>query len=152
VDAEPPLPSVNAPGKPARLRWHSLSDGFIVSFVLTGPTLLAALVLRDQREALWKALLVLAGLGILVGGAVAGRYRRRSRGALAQGATLGVLTVTVILVANLVRVLVASKGTSGATLGLWAGIEVGSLVIASVGALAGRSLYLRARKRKLQPK
>jgi hypothetical protein len=152
MDVEPASPETSAPGKPARLRWRSLSDGFIVSFVIMGPTLLAGLVLRDQRQSAWKILLVLAGLGIFLGGAIAGRYRRRSTGALAQGVTLGVMTATAVLVANLVRVLVAGTSISGTTLVLWVGIEVGSVVIAAVGALVGRSLYLRSRKRKVLPK
>ena len=108
---------------------------------------MAALILRDQHQPAWKALLVLAALGFLAGGAVAGRHRRKRAGALWQGAVLGGLTVLVILVANAVRVGVVGDRVAFHTVGLWVGIGASSIVIASIGAVIGRNRYLHSRRK-----
>lgn len=148
IEPEPLPLSAKTPSNGVRIRWRSLSDGFIVSFLITGPTLLASLVLRDQREPAWKGLIVVAAVGLLIGGGVAGRYRRRRSGALLQGAALGFLTSTIVLVANLVRVLMLGKGLSTHSVALWLGIELESVALGAVGALLGRWWYLRSRRSK----
>jgi hypothetical protein len=116
--------------------------------VISGPTLFASLILHDQRDRGWYAPLLVTGIGFVVGGGIAGRYRRTPKGALYQGAAVGLLTATVIVFADIVRRLVLAKTLHGHTiLGLVA-IEAASVVASVVGALIGRSMYLRSRRRK----
>ena len=121
----------------------------MVSLVICGPTLFASLILRDQHERSWPLLLVVAGMGFLLGGGVAGRHRRLRRGSIAQGVALGLMIATATLLANLVRTLVLAKGVTLSTAGLWVGVELGSVLLASSGALIGRRRFWRSRKRKL---
>jgi hypothetical protein len=137
-----------SPGVPARLHWRSLSDGILFCFLTAAPALFAALILRDQRERVWIVLLPIAAAGFLIGGAIAGRHRRLARGARAQGVICGLVTATVIVVANAVRTAVLGIGFSSRTLMLWLGLEVAAVVFAMVGARIGRHLYLRSRRRK----
>jgi hypothetical protein len=148
MDPAPTLSATAAPGSPQRLHWRSLSDGLLISYVVGGPTIFASLILHDQKESGWSAPLILAGLGFVIGGAVAGRHRRTPKGAFYQGAALGLLTATVILFADVIRRLVLSKGVHAHTVAVLVGIEVGSIVAATVGALIGRWWYLRTRRRK----
>jgi H+/Cl- antiporter ClcA len=150
MDAEQLASENRASGHPTRIRWRSLSDGLIVSFLITGPSLMAALIVRDQRDSVWRLLLIVAALGLFIGGAIGGRDRRTRAGALWQGAVVGALTSTVILVANVVRILVLAKGISVHTFGLWVGIEVGSVLVASCGAAYGRYRYRRRERRALE--
>ncbi len=152
TDAAASRPISGSSRLPTNLRWRSLSDGILVSFLVAGPSLLAAFILRDQRQKAWVALLGLAALGYLLGGAVAGRHRRAARGAVAQGVVCGLLTTTVIVIADVIRTAVLRHGISTHTLELWAGVEVGAMVVAAVGALIGRRLFIRSRVRKLSPK
>jgi hypothetical protein len=131
------------------LHWRSLSDGLLVSLVICGPTLFASLILRDQHEQRWALPLLVAAVGFLVGGAIAGRHRRLRRGSMAQGVALGLMIATAILLANLVRTLVLAKGVTFSTASLWVAVEFGSVLLASIGALIGRRRFWRSRKRKL---
>jgi hypothetical protein len=140
-----------SPGPALRLHWRSLGDGILVSFLIAGPSLLAGFILRDQREGLWSAMLVIAALGFLAGGAIAGRHRRAARGALTQGVVLALLTATIIVLANMIRTAVLGHGMTSHTLELWAGVEVGAMVVAGIGGLIGRRSYIRARSRKSSP-
>src|ERR1700728_3630776 len=137
-----------SPSTPARLHWRSLSDGILVCYLTAAPALFAAFILRDQRERVWTLLLLIALAGFLVGGAVAGRHRRLSRAAMVQGEVCGLLTATVIVVANAIRTAVLGHGTSPRTLVLWLSVEVASVFVAAVGGRIGRRLYLRSRRRK----
>jgi hypothetical protein len=148
MDQVTTAPSSAHPGAPARLHWRSLSDGLLLSFVISGPTLFASLILHDQREHGWYAPLVLTEIGFVLGGAIAGRHRRTPRGAVYQGATVGFLTTTVIMFADVVRRLVLSKGVRLHTFEGLVAIWAVSIVVATVGALVGRWLYLRSKRRK----
>jgi hypothetical protein len=119
-----------------------------VCFLIAGPALLASFILRDQRERSWVPLLVVGALGFLIGGAIAGRHRRTKRGAIEQGVGVAILTASVIVLADIIRCLVLGKGFSLSTLGLWIGVEVGSIILASIGGLIGRNRYLRSRMKK----
>ncbi len=137
------------PGPPTPLRWRSLGDGLLVSFLIAGPTLLAAFILRDQRLGGWIVLLPIAVAGVLVGGAIAGRHRRARRGAVRQGVVCGLLPATAIVLADGIRTSVLGQGLSTHTVALWVGVEVGSMVVAAIGALIGRRLLVRSRTRNL---
>jgi hypothetical protein len=137
-----------SPGLPARLHWRSLSDGILFCFLTAAPALFAALILRDQRERVWIVFLPIAAAGFLIGGAIAGRHRRLARGAMAQGVTCGLVTATVVVVANAARTAVSGVGFSSRTLMVWLVLELAAVVIAAVGARIGRRLYLRSRRRK----
>ena len=152
MDSDIAHSQLGPPSMPARLHWRSLGDGIFVSLLISGPTLLASFILRDQREHVWPYLLVIAAGGFALGGAIAGRHRRAKRGAIYQGAFLGFLTSSVIVLSDVIRCLVLVKGFSGWTFGLWFGVEVGSVFFASVGALMGRSMYMRSRKRRSSAK
>jgi hypothetical protein len=136
------------PGKPLLLHWRSLSDGLLVAFVIVAPSLFAGLVLRDQRVKSWSALLLITAVGLLIGGAIAGRHRRAGKGAITQGVAVGLLTTGLTLVASIIRTLVLNKGVTGKTVGLWLGVEVGAIIVAAIGGLIGRRLYLRSRQKK----
>jgi hypothetical protein len=137
-----------SPGAPARLHWRSLSDGILISFLTAAPALFAAFILRDQREHVWVLLLPIAGVGFLIGGAIAGRHRRLVRGAVAQGRVCGLVTATAIVVANAIRTAMLGNGISPRTLLLWFGVIVVAVVIGAIGARIGRRVYLRSRRRK----
>jgi hypothetical protein len=139
-----PSPST-FPGRPPRLHWRSLSDGVLVSFLIAGTTLFAGFVLHDQHERVWVVMLPIAAVGFLLGGAIAGRHRRTSRGAVSQGVACGLLTTTVIVMADAIRRAVLGHPVSYRTPDLWLGIEVGSVIVAVVGALIGRRLFIRSR-------
>jgi hypothetical protein len=149
MDAEQDLaPAAVSPGPPALLHWRSLGDGLLVGFLIAGPTLYASFVLRDQRERVWMPILVIAAVGLLVGGAIAGRHRRTPRGALTQGVVVGFVTATVIVIADIIRHAALGRGISSHTVGLWLGVEVGAVLIAGLGGLIGRIRYLRSRKKR----
>jgi hypothetical protein len=141
-------PSPASPGAQARLHWRSLSDGVLFSYLTAAPALFAAFILRDQRERIWVVLLPIAGAGFLIGGAIAGRHRRLARDARVQGEICGLLTVTVVVVANAIRTAALGNGISPRTLALWVSVEVVSVFVAAVGGRLGRRLYLRSRRRK----
>jgi hypothetical protein len=65
---------------------------------------------------------------------------------------VGLLTASVIVVADIIRHAALGKGFSAHTVGLWLGVEVGALLIATLGGLIGRRRYLRARKRRAGPR
>jgi hypothetical protein len=140
-------PSV-APGTPALLHWRSLGDGLLVSFLIAAPSLYASFILRDQREGSLKPILLIAAVGLLVGGGIAGRHRRMPKGAATQGVVVGLLTASVIVIADIIRHAALGKGFSAHTVGLWLGVEVGALLIATLGGLMGRFRYLRSRKKR----
>jgi hypothetical protein len=136
------------PGEAARLHWRSLSEGILVGYLTAAPVLFACFILRDQREGIWIVLLPIAGAGFLIGGAIAGRHRRLARGAMRQGEICGLLTATVIVVANAIRAVVLGHGISPLTVLLWLSVEGAAVFVAAVGARIGRRRYLRSRRRK----
>jgi hypothetical protein len=137
-----------APGARLLLHWRSLSDGLLISFIISAPTLFAALVLRDQRSKHWYGFLALAAIGFLIGGVIAGRHRRALRGAAMQGIALGFFIATIVLLANLVRDLSLSHHITSRSLELWVGIEVGAMMVAIIGSVVGRRIYRSIRKKK----
>lgn len=95
-----------------------------------------------------KPILLIAAVGLLVGGGIAGRHRRMPKGAATQGVVVGLLTASVIVIADIIRHAALGKGFSAHTVGLWLGVEVGALLIATLGGLMGRFRYLRSRKKR----
>jgi multisubunit Na+/H+ antiporter MnhB subunit len=102
----------------------------------------------DQSGDLWLAPAAIAAAAYFIGGAIAGRHRRRPTGALIQGVALAVPTSIVLIIADFGRRLVLSKGLPLPVVGLWIAAIAATIVIASVGALFGRWAYVRSRKRR----
>jgi hypothetical protein len=148
TDGEEQVPSTSAPGGSPRLRWSSLSDGLIIGFLLSGTTVFAALILRAQHEHAWKDLLLVAAVGFVVSGAVAGRHRRSRKGAMTQGCAVGFLLATAAILAAALRYLALGTSVSSNTWKVWVGIEVAAVIVSTLGALLGRRMYLRSRRRK----
>ena len=86
LERQPPraTPAVS-PGTPVRLHWRSLSDGALVCFLITAPSLFAGFILRDQRMRVWVLMLPVAAAGFFLGGAIAGRHRRARGGSRGSG-------------------------------------------------------------------
>jgi len=141
------------PGGSQLVHWRSLSDAILFTLIVVGPTMLWEEMWRgqpmiDQSGDLWVAPAVIAGLAYFIGGSIAGRHRRRPRGAVIQGIALAVPTSIVLIIADVGRRIVLSKGLSLTVVGLWLGAIVATIVIATLGALFGRWAYLRSRRRR----
>ncbi len=91
----------------------------------------------------WLVPAVYVGLALGIGGALAGRHRRRAEGALLQGAVVAVVTWAVLLLADLARRLGKGIGFPLHVVGLWVLVLVGATIICLAGALIGRAMYLR---------
>ena len=92
----------------------------------------------DQSGDLWVVPAVIAGLAYFTGGCIAGRHRRRPIGAIVQGVALTVPTSVVLIIADIGRRIVLSKGLSLPVAALWLAAIVATIVIASLSALFGR--------------
>ena len=141
------------PGGSQLVHWRSLSDAILFTLIVVGPTMLWEEMWRgqpmiDQRGDLWVAPAVIAGLAYFIGGSIAGRHRRRRSGAVIQGIALAVPTSIVLIIADIGRRIVLSKGLSLTVVGLWFGAIISTILIATLGALFGRWAYLRSRKRR----
>ena len=141
------------PGGSPLIHWRSLSDAILFTLIVVGPTMLWEEMWRgqpmiDQSGDLWVAPAVIAGLAYFVGGSIAGRHRRRPSGAVIQGVALAVPTSIVLIIADVGRRIVLSKGLSLQVVGLWFGAIVATIVIATLGALFGRWAYIRSRRRR----
>lgn len=141
------------PGGSQLVHWRSLSDAILFTLIVVGPTMLWEEMWRgqpmiDQSGDLWVAPAVIAGLAYFIGGSIAGRHRRRPSGAVVQGIALAVPTSIVLIIADVGRRIVLSKGLSLSVVGLWLGAIVATIVIATLGALFGRWAYIRSRRRR----
>jgi hypothetical protein len=143
----------SAPGGRQAIHWHSLSDAILVTLIIAGPTMLweewwRGQPMIDQKGNLWMVPAVIVTATYFLGGAIAGRHRRRPLGALVQGIALAVPTSLLLVIADVGRRLVAKKGFPIGVAGLWLAAIAGTTVIAVLGALFGRWLY-RMRQRRL---
>ena len=102
----------------------------------------------DQSGDLWVVPTLIVGFTYFVGGSIAGRHRRRPSGAVVQGVALAVPTSIVLIIADLGRRIVLTKGLSLTVVGLWFAAIATTIVIASLGALFGRWVYIRSRRRR----
>jgi multisubunit Na+/H+ antiporter MnhB subunit len=141
------------PGAKQTIHWRSLSDAILITLVIAGPTMLWEEMWRgqpmiDQKGNLWIVPTVIVVATYFLGGAIAGRHRRRPVGALIQGVALAIPTSLVLVIADLARRLVLSKNVPIVIVGLWLAAIAGTVVIAVLGALVGRWLYVRSQRQK----
>jgi multisubunit Na+/H+ antiporter MnhB subunit len=141
------------PGAKQTIHWRSLSDAILFTLIIAGPTMLWEEMWRgqpmiDQKGDLWVVPTVIVVATYFVGGAIAGRHRRRPVGALIQGVALAVPTSLILVIADLARRLVLSKDIAIAIVGLWLAAIAGTVVIAVLGALFGRWLYVQGQRQK----
>jgi hypothetical protein len=134
------------------IHWHSLGDAILFTLLIAGPTMLWEEVWRgqpmiDQKGHLWMVPTVIVTATYFVGGAIAGRHRRRPFGALVQGVALAVPTSLVLVIADLARRLVLRKDIPVGVAGLWLAAIGGTIVIAVLGAWFGRWLYIKRQAR-----
>lgn len=126
----------------SRIHWHSLSDGLLLGFLVCGPCLLAVEGLRHRVGRLWLLPAVIGLVGMVIAGAVAGRHRRRPAGALLQGLAVALPVSVVLVLADVLYRAIGTTGISHKTLLTWVAAVVGSVVLAGIGSLIGRSMYL----------
>ena len=122
------------------------------TLLIVGPTMVWEEIWRgrpmiDQGGNLWLVPAVVVTLAYFVGGAIAGRHRRRPGGALIQGVALALSTSSVLVTADLVRRIVIGNHQSAAVALLWLAAAAGTILIAVLGSLSGRWLYIRRRAR-----
>jgi succinate-acetate transporter protein len=79
---------------------------------------------------------------------VAGRHRRQPLGAVIQGTALSTLVLGVVLVEAIVDRLVLNRKLDIGFFALAAGSAMGAIVVASIGGMIGRWLYIRSVKKK----
>lgn len=149
----PSLQSAAPPGRRHAIHYRSLSDAILFTLTISGPMMLWESMWRgqpmiDQPGDLWIVPAVIVTAAFFVGGAIAGRHRRRSTGAIAQGIALAVPVSFLLIIADIGRRLYLNKGLPLPVAELWLYALVGTVVVASLGALFGRRLYLRKKKRK----
>jgi multisubunit Na+/H+ antiporter MnhB subunit len=104
----------------------------------------------DQQGDLWVVPTVIVIVTYFIGGSIAGRHRRKPRGAVVQGIALAVSTSLVLVIADIPRRLALGKGLPLNVIGLWLGAVAGTVVVATLGALFGRWLYRARRRRSVQ--
>jgi hypothetical protein len=138
--------------KPVYRHWRSLSDGFLVSLVVVGPTFLVEELWRgkpliDQGGIWWVIPGAIMAVGFFVGGVIAGRHRQHRKGAFNQGVLVAALTLSLLLVADVIRRLVLVNGLNLGVLKLWLASIAAALLVGGLGGLTGRRRTLMARKR-----
>ena len=141
------------PGGSQVIHWRSLSDAMLFTLIIAGPTMLWEEMWRgkpmiDQSGDLWVVPAVIVGLAYFLGGAIAGRHRRRRTGAIVQGFALAIPTSLVLIIADIGRRIVLRNGLSLKVGGLWLGTIAATIVVASIGALFGRWAYIHWRRRR----
>lgn len=150
----PPTPEVveAAPGSTRlSIHWHSLSDGLIFALVVGGPCLLAIEGLRHREGKLWLIPLVLAAVGFLIAGGIAGRHRRRPIGAILQGVAVALPVVVLLVLTDLLYRIIGHQPINPHVLATLLASIVGAVVVAAIGALGGRWLYLSGKRRRRSP-
>jgi hypothetical protein len=142
-----------APESAQRLHYRALSDAFLFTLVISGPVLLWEELWRgvpmiDQPGDLWLVPAVITVAAFFIGGAIAGRHRRRRTGALIQGVALAVPVSLLLIIADIGRRLDLHRPFTLPVAGLWLYALVGTVVISSLGSLYGRRRYLKKRARR----
>ncbi len=141
------------PGSHEAIHYRSLSDAYLFTLVISVPALLWEELWRgqpmiDQPGHLWLVPTVITVAAFFIGGAIAGRHRRRRTGALVQALALAVPVSLLLIVADIGRRLDLHRGFTLPVAGLWLYALVGTVVISSLGALNGRRRYLKKRARR----
>ncbi|HEX3794005.1 MAG TPA: hypothetical protein VHV57_05865 [Acidimicrobiales bacterium] len=139
-------------GKAEFRHWRSLSDGFLVSLIVVGPTFLVEEMwggkpLIDRSGAVWVIPAAIMALGFFAGGRVAGRHRRNAKGAFNQGVLVAALTMPLIFIADLVRRAVLSQSITVEVLAIWVGALAAATLVGGLGGISGRRRVRLARKR-----
>ena len=132
--------------------WHSLSDGFLVSLVIVGPSFLFEELWRgrpliDQPGNLWIVFGAIMAIGFFAGGGVGGRHRRHAGGAFNQGLLIAALTLILIFVADVIRRLILHAPLTWEIMGLWCAAAAGGLLVSGLGALSARRRRRKLRRR-----
>ncbi|MGH9098339.1 MAG: hypothetical protein ACRDWB_13060 [Acidimicrobiales bacterium] len=141
------------PGGHQALHYRSLSDAYLFTLIISVPVLLWAEMWRgqpmiDQPGHLWLVPTVITVGVFFIGGAIAGRHRRRRTGALVQAIALAVPVSLLLIIADIGRRLDLHRGFTLPVAGLWLYALVGTVIISSLGALYGRRRYLKKRARR----
>jgi hypothetical protein len=90
----------------------------------------------DIDAALWIPFAVLVAASFVLGGLVAGRNRRRGRGALVSGLCSGIVAVVVLVGADLLRrFAIADTGLSIGVVRLWVIAGSGAIGLSAFGSL-----------------
>ena len=140
--------------RPPRLHLHALSNGLIVTLVVSGPVLLLEAnwhnaPLTHQPDGAWVLALLAVAAAFFAGGALAGRHRRKVSGAVYQGLALAGLALGALLVGGAFRQLVLVEGFPTAMTDGWLVLAAAlACVVAVGGSLFGRARYLRMKKRR----
>ena len=132
------------------IHWRSLSDGLLVALLVCGPSLLAVEGLRHRVGRVWLVPAVIGIIGMLVAGGVAGRHRRRPAGALIQGVAVSAPVALLLVLADILYRLISNNPIVGSTAVTLAGSFGGAIVVACLGSLTGRALYLRKWRERLK--
>ncbi|HWD53466.1 MAG TPA: hypothetical protein VG412_13780 [Acidimicrobiales bacterium] len=140
------------PGTHPWIHFRSLSDAYLFTFIISGPATLWESLWRgrpmiDQPGNLWIVPTVIVILTFLVGGAIAGRRRQRPMGAVIQALALSIPVATVLILIDVARRLIVNIPMFTPVIELWIDAFVGAIIIAVLGALGGRWLHLRRRRR-----
>jgi len=146
------------PNQPASRPWHefkhwqSLSDGFLVSIVVVGPTFLFSELWRgkpliDRGPSLWVPAALIMAAGFFAGGAIAGRHRSTAKGAFNQGILVAGLTLTLIFLADMIRRIVLGQDIYWGVLGYWVAATAAGLLLSGLAGVCGRIQTVRAVKR-----
>lgn len=145
------------PGGRQTLHYRSLSDAYLFTLVVSVPVLLWEEMWRgqpmiDQPGHLWVVPMLICMAAFFIGGAIAGRHRRRRTGALVQAIALAVPVSMLLIIADIGRRLDLHRGFTLPVAGLWLYALAGTVIISSLGALFGRRRYLkkRARRKKIK--
>jgi hypothetical protein len=156
TDTDTTSEAVEAPGVRQRIQFRPLSNALVFTFVIAGPTSLWESLWRgrpmiDQPGNLWIVPTVIVVLTFLVGGGIAGRLRQRPMGAVVQALALAVPVAVALILADLARRLIINIPLFIPVIELWIDALVSAIVLATVGALTGRWLHRRHRRRTSPP-
>ena len=141
-----------AGSKPQYRHWRSLSDGFLVTLIIIGPTFLFEELWRgqpliDRGGFLWVIPAAIMGIGFFLGGMISGRHRRMTIDAFKQGLLVAALALPLLFIADLIRRFILGKGLPLNVLGIWAAAVAVVLLVSGLGGINGRRRALLARKR-----
>lgn len=155
-DTDTTSEAVEAPGVRQQIQFRPLSDALLFTFVIAGPTSLWESLWRgrpmiDQPGNLWIVPTVIVVLTLLVGGGIAGRLRQRPMGAVVQALALAVPVAVALILADLARRLIINIPLFVPVIELWIDALVSAIVLATIGALTGRWLHRRHRRRTSPP-
>ena len=144
--------TLRPPGKRTTIHWHSLGNGIAFTLLVAGPTMVSEELWRgrpmiDHQGAMWLVPTVIVMIMYFLGGATAGRRRRRPRGAVIQGVALAVSASSILVIVDIVRRVMLGNDQSIAVAELWLAALGGTIVSAVLGALFGRWLHIRKRER-----